>query len=43
MSQLENIKIPLELRTKLYKMVDSDLLSPAGGEEEIVEQNVRSR
>lgn len=44
MSQLENKKTPLELRTELHKMVVADLLGPAGGEEETVdEQNVRSR
>src|SRR5687768_7386069 len=44
MSQLENTKTPLELRTELHKMVVADLLGPAGGADEIVdEQNVRSR
>jgi len=44
MSQLESQKTPLELRTELHKMVIQDLLGPAGGEDEIVdEQNVRSR
>lgn len=44
MTQLKNIKTPLELRTELHKMVVADLLGPAGGADEIVdEQNVRSR
>lgn len=44
MSQLENKKSPLELRTELHKMVVADLLGPAGGEDETAdEQNVRSR
>jgi hypothetical protein len=44
MSQLENIKTPLDLRTELHKMVVADLLGPAGGKDETVdEQNVRSR
>lgn len=43
MSQLENSKTPLELRTELYKMVVADLLGSAGKPDEIVdEQNVRS-
>ena len=44
MSQLENTKTPLELRTELHKMVVADLLGPAGGEnEEVDEATVRSR
>lgn len=44
MSQLENKKSPLELRTELHKMVVADLLGPAGGEEETVDEaTVRSR
>ena len=44
MSQLENTKTPLELRTELHKMVVADLLGPSGGADEIVdEQSVRSR
>jgi len=44
MSQLEQRKTPLELRTELHKMVVADLLGPAGGEEETVEEaTVRSR
>jgi hypothetical protein len=50
MSQLENKKSPLDpssalrMRTELHKMVVADLLGPAGGEEEIVEEaSVRSR
>jgi hypothetical protein len=44
MSQLENIKTPLDLRTQLHQMVVAELLGPAGGEDEIVdEQSVRSR
>ena len=44
MSQLENKKSLLDLRTELHKMVVPHLLGPAGGEEETVdEQNVRSR
>lgn len=44
MSQLEIIKTPLDLRTELHRMVVADLLGPAGGAAEIVdEQNVRSR
>ena len=43
MSQLENINTPLELRTELHKMVVADLLGPAGGEnEEVDEATVRS-
>lgn len=33
MSQLENIKSPLEFRTELHKMVVADLLGTAGGED----------
>lgn len=40
MSQLENIKNPLELRTELHKMVVADLLGPAGGENEEVDEVV---
>ncbi len=44
MSQLENMKSPLGLRTELHKMVVADLLGPAGGEEETVDEaTVRSR
>jgi len=44
MSQLENVKSPLELRTELHKMVVADLLGPAGGEDETVDEaTVRSR
>jgi hypothetical protein len=44
MSQLENIKMPLELRTELHRMVVTDVLRPVSGPEEIVdEQSVRSR
>jgi hypothetical protein len=44
MSQLENIKTPLDLRIELHQMVVADLLGPAGGTDEIVdEQSVRSR
>lgn len=44
MSQLENKKSPLELRIELHKMVVADLLGPAGGEEETVDEpSVRSR
>ncbi len=44
MSQLENNKFPLELRTELHKMVVADLLGPAGGEDETVDElTVRSR
>jgi hypothetical protein len=44
MTPLANAIAPLDLRTQLHKMVVADLLGPAGGEEEIVdEQNVRSR
>ena len=38
MSQLENKKSPLELRTELHKMVIADLLGPAGSEDETVEK-----
>jgi hypothetical protein len=34
MSQFENIKTPLDLRTELHKMVVADLLGPAGGEDD---------
>jgi hypothetical protein len=44
MSQLENKITPLDLRTQLHQMVVADLLGPAGGEDETVdEQNIRSR
>ena len=44
MTQLKNIKTPLELRTELHKMVVADLLGPAGGEDETVDEpTVRSR
>ena len=44
MNQLENTKSPLELRTEPHKMVLADLLGPAGGEEETVEEaTVHSR
>ncbi|MFQ5419352.1 MAG: hypothetical protein ACE5EY_03205 [Anaerolineae bacterium] len=38
------IPTPLELRTKLEEMVRADLLGPAGGPEEVIdERNVRDR
>ena len=44
MSQLENTVNPLDLRTQLHQMVVADLLGPAGGPtEELDEDSVRSR
>lgn len=44
MSQLESKKSPFELRAELHRMVAAELLGPAGGEEETVEEEtVRSR
>lgn len=44
MSKLENTATPLDLRTQLHQMVVADLLGPAGGStEELDEDSVRSR